>query len=95
MSRSPGHGGLAKPFTTLRAPKTLRPAWPTIRVRGRRRTVYYETGSYHALLDPPGVQEVAQYLATFKEFPPPQRPASFTIDQIIEKMQKSLEGASR
>ena len=38
-------------------------------------------------------EEVATFLATFKEFPPSQRAQSFTVDQIIEKMQKSLEGA--
>jgi arylsulfatase A-like enzyme len=34
---------------------------------------------------------VAPFLATFKEFPPSQRPSSFSIDQLVEKMQKSLE----
>ena len=34
---------------------------------------------------------VAKFLATFKEFPPSQRPQSFSIDQIVEKMQKSFE----
>ena len=27
---------------------------------------------------------------TFKEFPPSQRPASFTIDQAMEKLQQSI-----
>ena len=36
---------------------------------------------------------VAQFLATFKEFPPRQKAASFTIDQAIEKMQDSIAGA--
>ena len=31
------------------------------------------------------VAEVKQFLKTFKEFPPRQRPASFTIDQVMEK----------
>ena len=30
---------------------------------------------------------VADFLATFEEFPPAQRPQSFNIDQIIEKME--------
>jgi hypothetical protein len=33
---------------------------------------------------------VGQFLASFKEYPPSQRAQSFSIDQIIEKMQKSL-----
>jgi arylsulfatase len=36
-------------------------------------------------------QRVAAFLATFKEYPPAQRPASFSIDQITERLQKSLE----
>jgi arylsulfatase A-like enzyme len=34
---------------------------------------------------------VAPFLATFKEFPPSQRPSSFSIDQLVENMQRSLE----
>jgi arylsulfatase len=33
----------------------------------------------------PSVARVQQFLATFREFPPRQRPASFTIDQILEQ----------
>jgi arylsulfatase len=32
---------------------------------------------------------VAKFLQSFKEFPPSQRPASFTIDQVMEKLQQS------
>ncbi len=31
---------------------------------------------------------VAEFIATFKEFPPRQRPQSFSVDQIMEKMQQ-------
>jgi hypothetical protein len=30
---------------------------------------------------------VGQFLSTFKEFPPRQEPASFSIDQVMEKLQ--------
>jgi hypothetical protein len=33
---------------------------------------------------------VARFLETFKEFPPSQRPATFTIDQAMEKLQQSI-----
>ncbi len=29
---------------------------------------------------------VARFLSTFREFPPRQRPASFTIDQVMENL---------
>jgi hypothetical protein len=38
---------------------------------------------------------VAQFLATFKEFPPRQKAASFIIDQAMEKMESSMGGAGR
>jgi arylsulfatase len=36
---------------------------------------------------------IAPFLQMFKEFPPRQRAASFTIDQALEKMEASLSGA--
>jgi hypothetical protein len=35
-----------------------------------------------------------RFLATFKEFPPSQRPSSFSIDQIVEKLERSWEAAA-
>jgi len=37
----------------------------------------------------PAQAYVAQFLETFREFPPRQKPASFTIDQVMEKLQTS------
>jgi arylsulfatase len=33
---------------------------------------------------------VAKYLESYKEFPPSQRPASFTIDQAMEKLKRGF-----
>jgi arylsulfatase len=35
---------------------------------------------------------VAQFLATFREFPPRQKPASFSVDQALAAMQKASAG---
>jgi arylsulfatase len=35
---------------------------------------------------------VAEFLATFKEFPPSQRAATFGIDQAMEKMKQGIGG---
>ncbi len=43
-----------------------------------------------AFLILPAVQKVGQYLSSYKEFPPRQRPASFSIDQVIEKLNASI-----
>jgi hypothetical protein len=33
---------------------------------------------------------VARFLETFREFPPSQRPATFTVDQALEKLKEGL-----
>ena len=38
---------------------------------------------------------VSEFLATFKDFPPRQKAASFTIDQIMERMTNDAFGAGR
>ncbi|RFM27317.1 arylsulfatase [Deminuibacter soli] len=43
----------------------------------------------HAFMILPAVEKVARYLGTYKQFPPRQAPASFSIDQVIEKLPKS------
>ena len=35
---------------------------------------------------------VTKFLATFKDFPPRQRAATFTIDQALEKMNDAVSG---
>jgi len=40
----------------------------------------------------PAVEKVSHYLATYREFPPRQRPASFSIDQVIDKLQAANKG---
>jgi arylsulfatase A-like enzyme len=57
-------------------------------------SVGYETlFTEHAFLILPAVQKLAQYLQSYKEFPPRQRPASFSIDQVVEKLESSLKSA--
>ena len=34
---------------------------------------------------------VAQWIQSFKDFPPSQKPASFSIDQVMEKLEVSAQ----
>jgi len=34
----------------------------------------------------------AEFAASFKEFPPRQKPQSFNLDQILEQMQRPAQG---
>ena len=44
----------------------------------------------HVFLLVPAQQAVAKFLGTFREFPPRQKAASFTIDQVMEKLTRGL-----
>ncbi|MBI2740465.1 MAG: arylsulfatase [Rhodospirillales bacterium] len=85
----------AEPFTTLRLPKLfdLR-ADPYERADVTSNT-YYDWFISQPYLIFAAQEETAKFLATFKEFPPSQRAASFSVDQIVEKMQKSLDTIPR
>jgi arylsulfatase A-like enzyme len=47
---------------------------------------YYDWLLDHVYLMVPAQTYVAEFLSTFKEFPPRQKAASFSLDQVIEKM---------
>jgi arylsulfatase len=40
----------------------------------------------HVFLLVPAQEYVGKFLATFKEFPPSQKPGSFSIDQALESL---------
>jgi len=87
----------AEPFTKLRVPKiyNLR-SDPYERADVTSNTYYDWMISDGAGVIVAGPAITGQFLATFKEFPPSQRPSSFSIDQIVEKMERSwqLAGAA-
>lgn len=80
----------AEPFTTLRVPKLfdLR-ADPYERADITSNTYYdwFMSNNYVAYV---AIAEATEFLATFKDFPPAQRAASFGIDQVVEKMRRSM-----
>jgi len=46
----------------------------------------------HAYMILPAVAKVSAYLSTYKDFPPRQKPASFSIDQVVEKLEATTKG---
>jgi arylsulfatase A-like enzyme len=82
----------AEPFTALRVPKLF-----DLRADPYERADITSNTYYDWLLSQPyiivGAQAAtAKFLATFKEYPPRQRAASFSIDQAVDKMKQSLGG---
>ena len=47
----------------------------------------------HIFLLIPAQAIVGQFLETFKEFPPRQKAASFTVDQVMEKLTQGITSA--
>jgi arylsulfatase A-like enzyme len=56
---------------------------------------YWDWVIRHAHFGTPVQQHVAAFLGTFKEYPPSQRAASFNLDQLMEKLQKSREQSGK
>src|SRR5262245_11957588 len=86
----------AEPFTPLRFPKIFHlRADPYERADITSNTYYDWLMSDGAAPMLGGPTLVGEFFKTFKEYPPSQRPASFSIDQMTEALQRSLEGPAK
>jgi arylsulfatase len=47
----------------------------------------------HLFVMVPAQEYVGKFLGTFQEFPPSQKPGSFSIDAALESLQKGTAGA--
>ncbi len=90
--RAKGARVWAEPLVSLRVPSLydLR-ADPFERVPEEAHA-YYDWSIRKLFIIVPAQEGLAKYLESFREFPPRQKPASFSIDQILEKMMKSTGG---
>jgi arylsulfatase len=85
--RSPGTLGLwAEPFTTLRVPKLFNLRTDPFERADITSNTYWDWYFSKAYLILAAQGIVAKFLESFTEYPPRQKAASFTIDQILEKM---------
>jgi len=83
--RSHGLDVWREPFSTLRAPKIFNLRSDPFE-RGDESSLFYDKWmAERAFMLVPAQGLVGQFLKTFEEFPPRQRPASFSIDQALEK----------
>jgi arylsulfatase A-like enzyme len=85
--RSEGFDVWQNPFVPLRVPK-LFDLWGDPFERADHESNYYvDWRARRVFLLVPAQAYVAQFLQSFKEFPPRQKPASFSIDQVLQKLQ--------
>ena len=84
--RAHGVGVWREPFVFLRAPKLFNLRSDPFEV-GDHMTIGWERYWVdHLWVFVPAQAYVARFLATFQDYPPRQTPASFTIDQVMEKL---------
>jgi arylsulfatase len=83
-----------EPFVTLRLPKIFNVRSDPFETADHEGMDYPRWRLEHTFLLVPAQQYVGKFLATFKEFPPSQKPGSFSIDQALEALQSGAEGAN-
>jgi arylsulfatase len=55
-------------------------------------STYYDWTIQRAFLFVPAQAFVSQFIATFKDFPPRQKPSSFSVDQIMSQLESAHGG---
>ncbi|MDW2070135.1 arylsulfatase [Vibrio sp. 2094] len=79
----------AEPFTTLRVPKIFNLRMDPYEVADITSNTYYDWMLDRAYMLVPAQAYVGRFLETFKEFPPRQKAASFSLDQVMEKLKEN------
>jgi arylsulfatase len=86
----------AEPFTQLRFPKVFNLRSDPYERADITSNSYYDwfmSDAAGVMLAAPTV--VGEFLETFKEYPPSQRAASFSIDQMTEALQRSFDAQAK
>jgi arylsulfatase len=79
-----------EPFVPLRVPKLFNLRTDPYERADVTSNTYFDWFLDHAYMIMAGQVLMTDFLATFKDFPPRQRAASFTIDQAVEKLEAVL-----
>ena len=85
----------AEPFTPLRVPKLFDLRSDPYERADVTSNTYYDWLLDHVFLLTPAQVEVSRFFATFEEYPPSQRAASFSVDQIQAQLERQLSGMSQ
>jgi arylsulfatase len=79
----------AEPFTRLRMPKLFNLRTDPYEFADQTSNTYYDWFIHNAYFIYAAQEGAARFAATFKDFPPIQRPGSFTIDDAVAKMSEA------
>ena len=82
-----------EPFVVLRCPYIFNLRMDPYENAQITSNTYYDWMFRHIFLLVPAQAIIGEFLATFKDFPPRQKSASFSLDQVLEKMIEASKGA--
>jgi len=77
----------AEPFVPLRVPKIFNLRRDPFERADENSNTYWDWVLDHVFILVPAQALVASKLQSFKDFPPRQKPASFNLDKVLEKLQ--------
>jgi arylsulfatase len=87
-------GVWGEPFVRLRLPKIFNLRTDPFERADVTSNSYYEWFLYHAYILYGAYTIADRFAATFKDFPPVQKPNTFTIDDALAKMAEAAAGGS-
>jgi len=82
----------AEPFVMLRVPLLFNLRTDPFERASTTSNTYYDWMLDRIFLIVPSQKVVGEFLGTFLEFPPRMKAASFTVDQVMDKMEAALQG---
>ena len=83
-----------EPFVRLRTPYIFKLRMDPCERAQQTSNTYYDWMFRHIFLLVPAQAFVGEFLATFKQFPPRQKSASFSLDQVVEQMLHASSGGA-
>jgi arylsulfatase len=94
--RAHGFGVWREPMVSLRAPLLMNLRSDPFERGPEDGSIFYDKWmADHAFLLVPAQAMVAEFLKTFEQFPPRQKPASFSIDQALDKARQTEKSLSK
>ena len=85
---------MAEPFVTLRTPKLYNLRTDPYEFADTTSNTYWDWYFRRIFLLVPAQVGVAEFLETFKEFPPSQKSASFNLEGVMKKMEEAATGGA-
>jgi arylsulfatase len=82
----------AEPFTCLRLPKLLNLRLDPYERADITSNTYYDWAMQRAFMIVPAQGLVNRFVESFKEFPPRQKPSSFSVDEVLAAMSRAHGG---